>query len=168
MNASTDIPRLLRRAYIFEGFDDEELARLAAISELTTVLAGDIIFVQGANSQELYVIASGEVDIVFETTPGRLSPDNQPDIIATLRIGEAFGEVALLDRGTRSATARSGRMDSTLVVIPSDELLALCEEQPSLGFKLMRNLAEGLAHTLRTRTNDMLMRDWLIWPRGSR
>ena len=168
MDSHTDIARHLRRAYIFDGIADDDLAHIAEISTLTTVLAGDVIFLQGTNSQELYVIAAGEVDILFETSPGRLSPDNQPDIITTLRTGEAFGEIALLDRGTRSATARSGRMDSTLIVIASDDLLALCETRPTLGFQLMHNLARGLAHPLRTRTNDMLLRDWLIWPRGPR
>ena len=111
--------------------------------------------------QELYIIAAGEVEILVdpsligkETTAGAFT-------IATLRRGQSFGEVALVDEGLRSAGASCSQQDTHLVVIPRDKLMLLCDTYPQLGYRLMRNLAADLA--MKIRHTDLQVREQLTW-----
>jgi len=81
--------------------------------------------------------------------------------IATLRRGQSFGEVALVDEGLRSASARCSRQDTHLIVIPRDKLMLLCDTYPQLGYRLMRNLAADLA--MKIRHTDLQVREQLTW-----
>jgi CRP-like cAMP-binding protein len=83
--------------------------------------------------------------------------------IATLRRGQCFGEVALVDEGLRSATARCSANNTQLFIIPRDKLVALCDTYPQLGYKLMRNLAADLA--LKIRSTDLRIREELLYAR---
>jgi CRP-like cAMP-binding protein len=81
--------------------------------------------------------------------------------IATLRGGQAFGEIALVDQGLRSAGARSAAENTRLLVIPRAKLLNLCDNHPELGYRVMRNVAAELA--LKMRGADLTIREQLLW-----
>ena len=81
--------------------------------------------------------------------------------IATLRRGQSFGEVALVDQGLRSASARCAANGTQLLVIPRDKLILLCDTYPQLGYRLMRNLAADLA--LKIRSTDLRIREELLY-----
>jgi CRP-like cAMP-binding protein len=83
--------------------------------------------------------------------------------ITTLRRGQSFGEIALVDQGLRSATARCAANNTTVLVIPRDRLIAHCEQQPALGYRLMRNLAADLA--LKIRSTDLRIREEILYGR---
>jgi CRP-like cAMP-binding protein len=84
----------------------------------------------------------------------------KPQAIATLRRGQSFGELALVDEGIRSASAQCTSAKADLLLIPRTELLDLCDMDRDLGYKLMRNIASDLATKLRT--TDLLVRDQLL------
>ena len=54
-------------------------------------------------------------------------------VVAIIRRGQTFGEVALVDQGLRSALARSAVKGTQLLVLPRDKLIALCDQYPDLG-----------------------------------
>jgi CRP-like cAMP-binding protein len=83
--------------------------------------------------------------------------------IATLRRGQSFGEVALVDQGLRSALARCSQPDTVLIAIERDKLMLLCNNYPLLGYRLMRNLAADLA--MKIRNTDLQVREFLTWTR---
>ncbi len=160
------IPEVLEDAPIFAGLDAAQLGLIADLSHLACFDADDVIFTQGSISDELYVVASGEVDIQIDASPIGGEPGERPVTITTVRRGDSFGEIALVDQGVRSAAARCGQSDTWLVVIPRRDLVKLCEQHPRLGYNLMRNLAIDLALTIRTRTTDFQIREFLTWTRG--
>jgi CRP-like cAMP-binding protein len=84
-----------------------------------------------------------------------------PVTIATLRRGQSFGEVALVDQGLRSATARCAQHNTHLLLIPREKLMTLCDTYPQLGYRLMRNLAADLA--LKIRNTDLRIREELLY-----
>jgi CRP-like cAMP-binding protein len=84
-----------------------------------------------------------------------------PQTIATLRRGQSFGEVALVDQGLRSASARCAQHNTRLLVIPRAKLMLLCDTYPQLGYRLMRNLAADLA--MKIRNTDLQVREHLTW-----
>ena len=70
----------------------------------------EVIFHQGDPGDSLHVVASGAVKIVLPSAEG------EEAIIATLRPGDFFGELALLDGAPRSATATALEPCETLVL----------------------------------------------------
>ncbi len=156
------IVSVLGQADIFADISPAQLELVASLCQVREVSRGDTIFEENAASDELYVIAEGEVDILVDPAlvshPGDES--SGPTVIARLRRGQSFGEIALVDQGLRSASARSANDATSLVVIPRDQLILLCESDPILGYRLMRNLAADLS--IKLRNADLLLRAGLL------
>jgi CRP-like cAMP-binding protein len=91
----------------------------------------------------------------------RSDTPSRPTTIATLRRGQSFGEVALVDQGLRSASARAAGDDTRLLAIPRTKLMILCDSDPALGYRLMHNLAADLA--MKMRTTDLRIREDLLY-----
>src|SRR5579872_3155350 len=139
---------VLKQADIFYELTTTQLELIASICEERHYQIGDLIFAQNTAGDELYVIANGEVTI--EMDAGLLiGQPSEVQTIAILRRGQSFGEVALVDQGRRSASARCAQHGTHLVVIPREKLMLLCDTEPLLGYRLMRNLAADLAMKIR-------------------
>ena len=153
----------LKQAEIFFELTPEQLEKVAALCEERRCNAGDIIFDENAASDELYIIAHGEVEI--QVDPSLVAGDDvkSPGMvtIATLRRGQSFGEVALVDQGLRSAAARCAANNTELVILPREMLIRLCDTNPALGYRIMRNLAADLA--LKIRSTDLRIREELLY-----
>ena len=156
----TSIVTYLKQADIFFQLTQTQLELVANICREAVFSAGQIVFEENSTSKELYVIAHGEVDILVNPSmiAGR-TPTRMPEkvVIATLKRGQCFGEVALVDEGLRSATTRAAVKDTHLLLIPRDKLIMLCETYPQLGYRLMYNLAADLA--MKMRNTDMKIRE---------
>jgi CRP/FNR family cyclic AMP-dependent transcriptional regulator len=153
----------LKQADIFFELTPTQLELVAALCQERRGQAGDMIFEENAASDELYIIVQGEVDI--QVDPALVGGDDVkspgPATIATLRRGQSFGEVALVDQGLRSASARCAASNTQLLVIPRDKLILLCDTYPQLGYRLMRNLAADLC--LKIRSTDLRIREELLY-----
>ena len=155
------ITSVLKQADIFYELTGTQLDLVASICEERTYQMGDLIFAENTVGDELYVIAEGEVDIQVDPAVIGKSSASGPQTIATLRRGQSFGEVALVDQGLRSASACCTAHGTRLIVIPRDKLMLLCDTYPQLGYRLMRNLAADLA--MKIRNTDMQVREHLTW-----
>jgi CRP-like cAMP-binding protein len=158
-----DYARILKQADIFYQFTPTQLELVSNLCAEATYNTGEIILEENSDTDELYIIAQGEVEILVN--PGLVS--DQPDVrqeqvtIATLRRGQSFGEIALVDRGLRSAAVRAAQNNTRLLEIPRLKLMHLCDTYPQLGYRLMRNLAADLA--LKIRTTDLRIREALLY-----
>ena len=74
-----------------------------------------------------------------------------PQAIVSLGQGQVFGEMALVDRGTRSATVRSVDDGTIINSISQDDFTSLCEKNTAIGYVVMRNIAADLSFKLRHR-----------------
>ena len=118
---------------------NQELDAICALLVPRDIAAGGVIFAEGALGDGLYLIASGEVE-VFQTA------HTMP--IATLTVGECFGEMALVDKEYRSATVKA-RTDVQLLHL-SPEALAEFRKVQKDGFAfLVMNIARLLSVRLR-------------------
>ena len=156
------ISTVLMQADIFYGIDKDGIESIAKICQERTYREGQIIFKENSSGNELYIIAEGEVKILLDPSMVSDQEDARSEerVITTLRRGQSFGEIALVDQGIRSATARSASKQTHLLVIPRDKILSLCEEDPRLGYRLMRNLAADLS--MKLRGTDFQIRDRLL------
>jgi CRP/FNR family cyclic AMP-dependent transcriptional regulator len=153
---------VLKRTDIFYDLDEKQLEIVAEICHEVRYGFGEMIFQEQSASDELYVIARGEIEILVDPSIIEATPIAPRSVtIATMRAGQAFGEIALVDQGLRSAGARSAADDTRLLVIPRAKLLNLCDQQPDLGYRVMRNVAAELA--LKMRGADLTIREQLLW-----
>ena len=158
----------LKNADIFYEFTETQLELVADLCQERTLKTGDIIFLEGSKSDELYIIADGVIDILVnpDLVSDKPGKDHHPVTIATLRRGQSFGEIALVDQGLRSATARIAHDNTRLLIIPRDKLIALCETHPNLGYRLMLKLAADLA--LKIRSTGLRIREELLYGRAQK
>lgn len=152
----------LKQCDIFYQFTPTQLELVANLCEEVTFQKDDLIFKENSGSKELYVIIQGEVDIIVDPSlVGTLEEGVENRVIATLRRGQSFGEVALVDEGLRSASACAIQKDTRLFIIPRDKLIMLCDTYPQLGYRLMYNLAADLA--MKIRNTDLRIREQLLY-----
>ncbi len=153
---------VLQQVDIFYEIPDEYLEKVAEVCREEVYQKGDIIVQEHTPSNEIYIITEGIVEIVLD--PRLISPyakDREPTTIATLWPGQAFGEIGLVDRGMRSASARAIADNTKLLAIAREDLLRLCDENYHFGYLLMRNIASDLA--FKVRNTDLLLRERLLW-----
>jgi CRP-like cAMP-binding protein len=157
----SELITFLKQGDIFYQFTQTQLELVANLCQEKTFAPGETIFEENSSSKELYVIVQGEIDILVD--PGIVGLHNQSEkvSIATLRRGQSFGEVALVDEGLRSATARAKGKEARLLVIPREKLIMLCETYPQLGYRLMYNLAADLA--MKIRNADLRVREKVLY-----
>lgn len=138
----------LKHVPVFEGLTPKELGTLEKWLHKRTYQPGETVFKRHAPGEGMYIIQSGDVEIFID------GPDSDVKVLATLKEGEFFGELALLDREERSASARAST-PSTLLVFAQPDLLSLIEQRPILGSKILKNLSRVIGARLRM-TNDSL------------
>ena len=160
--ANTTVINFLKQCDIFFQFTPTQLELVANICQETTYQKDDLIFKENTSSKELYVIIQGEVDIVVDPSlVGGMEDGIENRVIAVMRRGQSFGEVALVDEGLRSASACAVQNDTRLLIIPRDKLIMLCETYPPLGYRLMYNLSADLA--MKIRNTDLRIREQLLY-----
>ena len=150
------VVELLQQSELFFGLAPDKIEQIAALSRQAIYNAGDIIIREGDPSDEIYIIHTGIVEVlvtegVIPDVPG--PPQLTP--IVHLGQGQLFGEMALVDRGARSAMVRCVENGTVLNVIPSDAFWALCDSDHHIGYVVMRNIASDLSFKLRHRNLQM-------------
>ncbi len=155
------ITAILSVTEIFDNLSTTQLELVASICETASYNQGDILLKENENTTELYAIARGGVEIMMNPAMvGGGDKEYEPVVITELRQGQVFGEVALVDEGIRSATARVSQDNTLLLAIPRDRLMLLCDTYPDLGYKIMKNVAADLAFKIRN--TDLTMRQYQL------
>ncbi|MEP6493235.1 MAG: cyclic nucleotide-binding domain-containing protein [bacterium] len=132
---------------LFDGLDEAERAEVVQIMEVEHFQPGEEVFHEGDTGDAWYVIFEGRAEVVKDTLAGAAK-------IASLRPGSCFGEMAILDGLTRSATVRADGPLTTFRFRRArfEELL----EEGSLGaFKLVAGMARTLSQRQRQITQHM-------------
>jgi len=147
---------LLQHSELFLGLTPEQVGQVATLGQEVTYRAGDVIIHEGDPSDEIYVICSGTVEV--EVSRGAIPDVTGPPrltSLARLGQGQVFGEMALVDRGARSATVRCVKDGTEVCVIPRQALWMLCDSDHHIGYVVMRNIAADLSFKLRHRNLRM-------------
>ncbi|MCX5794350.1 MAG: Crp/Fnr family transcriptional regulator [Elusimicrobia bacterium] len=128
--------KLLRRIAFLKALPPAELKRIARIATEQDFRAGETIFSKAESGSRMFVVISGRVRIFT-------SYAKKHKTFAYLAPGDLFGEMALVDGHTRSASARAVE-DSRLVVIQKSDFKGLLISDPRLCFFLLRTVSERL------------------------
>jgi uncharacterized membrane protein len=168
--------RMLAAVDLFEHLTDAERAELAAAIDVRRLDGGDTLFKVGEPGESLYVVQSGEIELFIRDTAGQRIP------LAIVGSGEVFGELALLDRSPRTATAVA-LTGTELLELDRNDLLLLFRTSPDAALRLlaaMGRMTRKADELLKTRVSrnaneeaeeniGALQRiaDWISWFSGS-
>jgi CRP/FNR family transcriptional regulator, cyclic AMP receptor protein len=132
MARSTPATDRLAAVPLFSALSKKELTQVDRAADELDVKTGQEIVTQGRTGHEFFLILSGEATV---------QRDGQD--VATLGPDQYFGELALLDRGPRSATVIA-KTDMKLLVLGQREFGGLLDSVPGIAAKLLANVAQRL------------------------
>jgi CRP-like cAMP-binding protein len=139
---------LIKKAAIFADLEGDELERVGEICKEQQFKFGKTIFKEDEPGNRLFIIAEGEVRI------SRNVPGSGEEALAVLKTGACFGEMAVLDRSTRSTDAIANT-DCVLLTITRSDFEMLLDFDRELGYKVLWSVIRLLCDRLRV-TNDNL------------
>ncbi len=131
---------LLRAVELFDELEPAEIATIAEASAIRILNRGDVLFTEGDEPDELFVVVSGRVAMANRSVDGRES------VLALMERGDLFGEMPLFDRLPRSAEARALE-PSEVIAIPYEPLRNLYEVRPALLWKVVTLLVTRIRNT---------------------
>lgn len=130
----------LRNIPLLAEMDNDELECLAGDLKRRYFTAGRTIFFQGDPGNVVYIIESGQVRIYVHGEEG------QEVSVVIYGPGDLFGEMSLLDRQPRSATA-TAMEDSVLLAMSADDFYRHLRQSHQLALNLMLALSTRLRET---------------------
>ena len=148
---------LLQKIFLFQDIKADELHRVLDRTCLREFPAGTVIIQEGEPGDSLFIMAAGEVEITKQLT--LVLDEDTPKERVMIRLkaedGVYFGEMALLESETRSATV-TALTDCSLLELHHKDFLDLIERSPAMGVKLLLRLAQVLSRHLRKTNQDVV------------
>jgi CRP/FNR family transcriptional regulator, cyclic AMP receptor protein len=135
---------------LFKNLLPDELAMIVDLVVDREYRGGEVIFNEGAPGDAVFVIAQGEVDILASSPMGLMH-------LATLRAPAFFGEMSLIDKEYRSATARA-HVDSRLLQLTNESLHAFAKSHRNGFTWVVVNIARALSARLRDANRRLMER----------
>ena len=129
--------QILRETDLFAALAEDEIDRLAGMSEMLRLRGGDVLFLNGDLGRKVYVIAKGVVRIGIGSSDGREA------ILNHVKEGQVFGEIAAIGGGTRTADATAVG-DVELLSLDHEPLIAFLMERPEACLRIMTTLCDRL------------------------
>ncbi len=134
-------PDVMLRIRVLAGFNDAQLQSFVRYMEIVTLESLATAVREGDPGDAMYLILEGEVRV-------RVLRRGKESILSTLKAGDLFGEISLLDGGPRSADVVANER-STLLKISTASFDKLRREAPALAEPFMHALSQILVGRLR-------------------
>ena len=137
MTSVEEIAGLLGRTPIFSGMSPRDLTQLAEVAVPRSYLGGEAIFREGDTGDTCYLVRSGRVRVTRRHSDGRTLT------LAEMGKGQMFGELAMFDGETRSATVEAVEDTSALALLAGD-VRRLLLSHPEIAVKMLSGVAGRL------------------------
>jgi CRP-like cAMP-binding protein len=154
------ITEKLKSISFFSDMSDYDLQQIAEITEEKTYAKGEAIIEERTSAERFFIIYRGKIEITKQFE------DGEQFVLAVHSDGDFFGEMALLDEGPRSATARAVE-PTTVLEITRSNFETLLYKAPVIAYHIIRELSSRLRETgallisLLHRRNRQLYRSYL-------
>jgi len=157
MECNDELIRKLCKLEIFSDFNADNPEHKAILEQVCTKLEpqsftkGSTILKEGDTGDCLHILYEGTVQIKRNT------PSNEQFAVVNLTTEQNvfFGEVALVDRDTRSASVYALTNCKTLR-LDGESFIKLCNEMPLLGYHVMYRISRRIASSLRRSNKDLM------------
>jgi CRP/FNR family transcriptional regulator len=131
---------LLSRVPLFAELSPSELEHIGSVAVPRSFPRGVRVFHEGDSSDACYIVRSGELRVTREHSDGRAIA------LATLGPGDIFGELAMLDGGTRSASVET-LTDAELLALPASDVRRTIADHGDIASKLIVAITRRLRET---------------------
>ena len=125
---------ILQQVELFQGLSKEELETLSSSSSSRSFPKNTVVIHENDPADSLFIIESGKVKVYCSDKNGK------EFIMNTQAEGDYFGELALLDDSTRSASVRTVEKSSFCIIF-KDNFNRVLDDHPNIARKMIRNLA---------------------------
>ncbi len=143
----------LRKVAMLSAMNDQQLGRFAQFMEIAKVTQFELVVEHGDPGDAMYVVLAGSLRV-------RQMVAGKETVIATLRVGDVFGEISLFDQGPRSADVLANE-DSTLLVIGADRFVEFTQKMPEVALSLLLAISRTMASRIRA-DNERHKQDLLV------
>ena len=123
-------PAFLSQIQLFAQLDTDERAVLAQVMSRRSAAAGEQLFHAGDPGDSMFVVESGVIELFVTDTTG------QKIVLHESKPGDFFGELSLLDGGSRTASAKAVEPTS-LLVLDREDLLQLFRKRPDAALDML-------------------------------
>jgi len=145
---------------IFRDMEDGEIKRFCEKGTQMTIPAEEQFITEGEVGDSIYLLTAGEVEVTkaltLPLTKGRIDNREKAMIHITSDMYPVFGEMSLFDDGDRRTANVKSLTECELVKITKEDLYEVCKTDPSIGYKLMRNLGRIITRKLVKANQDVL------------
>lgn len=139
----TTTAEILRGLPYFADLSDDLIENVCELSQQINLESGDVIIEEGSESEEMYVVAEGELVVT------KLSGGKEVEL-ARINPGEVVGEIALLDEAPRTATvAASAKTLAIRIPVSAFEALLGDPRVVRRMFRTVTSRLRGIEDTLR-------------------
>lgn len=147
----------LKKIPILRDLNEEELGQFLKIARRVRFPKGQPILTEGQAGETMYIMEEGMVEIskTLVMIKGQENSRDRDKVLTKLSAEDhaIFGEVALFEQSKRTATVIA-LTDCLLLEISKANFLKLAEENPRIGYKITRNVAQLLCSRLRKADED--------------
>ncbi|MBN2618348.1 MAG: cyclic nucleotide-binding domain-containing protein [Spirochaetales bacterium] len=143
----------LAKIPLFSSFaaDRDSLEKLNKICNLKDYDENIVVIQEGAKGDDMFIVFAGSVEIRKNTRSG----DEYTVVQLSAEHNVFFGELAIVSEGERSATVLT-RSKSTFLVITKNDFEKFCEDHPTIGLHITKEILKTVAARLRKTNDDML------------
>ena len=142
----------LKKFAIFSDLTDDELNHFGDALKEVKMEKGQQFITEGEEGDCIYLLLEGEVQInqALTLSMNKSESDNREKAILKLSsdINPLFGEMSMFNEGDRRTA--NVRAETTCILVKLDklDLYNICEKNPNVGFKVMRNLGRIISGNL--------------------
>ena len=140
MPGSEDIVESLQWVPLFAALGEEDLAQVAEVAVRRRFAEGEVVFREGDSSDTCYVISSGRARAISD------HPDGRSITLAQFGPGDIFGELAMFDDESRSATVETLEPTDVIAILGPD-MRRLLRAHAEIAVKLLGALGRRLRET---------------------
>jgi CRP/FNR family transcriptional regulator, cyclic AMP receptor protein len=147
----------LRKNFILQDLQDEELAEVWKVSSPRKFPAGSVVMAEGDPGDKMYILLEGEVEV----TKRLLLPIDQTALLERImnrlksNDGVTLGEMALIENDVRSANVTAST-DCRMLELSKENSFRLFNQNPAMGVKILFRLSQLLSKRLRKSDEDIV------------
>ncbi|MFC1853653.1 cyclic nucleotide-binding domain-containing protein [candidate division CSSED10-310 bacterium] len=139
---------VMQKCNLFQNLSEDEIRSLLSITKQVMYRSGQVVFERGDQGDSLFLILEGAVSVIAPVTA-----ENQ-ESLTVLEKGDHFGEMALIDTGSRSATIVA-KHDVKLLQIDKSNFDRILAQNMTLEIKVLWNMARDFTSIIRRLNEDL-------------